>query len=318
MLKRVFNLLKNIPGKIQKLPPLILVPSLLVLFVMAGVGAFFGLKGYNYMQDNPNFCRSCHTMETAWNRWSTSEHRTINCHSCHETNIIEGTEQLIKFSLNRPEQVGKHAAVTDEACEKCHASNNPKWKQVGNTSGHIVHAEEQNISCVKCHAVSIHRFAPPQKICEVCHEGRAIAVTAMASQHCSTCHGFLKPAENNRLNGHGLLPDRETCLACHAAMKVTKVTWPEDAPMKVDCLQCHKPHKGDKPAVACLSCHTGEREKGLHQAKAHAGSSCQTCHKPHEWVVKSRDNCLLCHQNKVEHNAGVLCSKCHDFKGVKR
>lgn len=269
------------------------------------------------MEYNPNFCRSCHTMESAWNRWSTSEHRTVTCHSCHETNVMEGTEQLIKFTLNQPEKVGKHALVNDDNCRSCHASGNSQWEQIANTAGHQVHSGEQNIACTKCHAVSIHRFSPPRKICEVCHESKYIAVTAMASQHCSTCHGFLKPATNGKLS-NGLLPDRQSCLACHGAMKVTKITWPEDAPMKVDCLQCHKPHIGANPTVACLSCHTGEREKGLHQVKAHAGSSCQTCHQPHEWVVKSRDNCQLCHQNKVQHFPDTLCSSCHDFKGGKK
>ncbi len=346
MISRVINLLKNILGKIKRLPRVVLYPSLFILFMMAGAGVFFGFKGYNYMEYNPNFCRSCHTMEDAWNRWSTSEHRSITCHSCHETTVIEGTEQLIKFSLNQPERVGKHARVNDESCTKCHESGNTKWEQIADTAGHLVHAEEQNIACTKCHAVSVHRFAPPKKVCEVCHEDSAMAVTAMASQHCSSCHGFLKPATNGKANnGSGLsgkptngsvpddkvtngslpaqassalLPDRESCLSCHAALKVSKVTWPENAPMKVDCLQCHKPHEQAKPIVDCLSCHAGQREKGLHQAKAHSGSACQTCHQPHEWVIKTRSNCETCHQDKAEHFAGALCSSCHDFRGVKK
>ncbi|MDO8688445.1 MAG: hypothetical protein Q7R39_00280, partial [Dehalococcoidia bacterium] len=66
----------------------------------------------------------------------------------------------------------------------------------------------------------------------------------------------------------------------------------------------------------CISCHQGIRAQGLHAKASHSQSDCQSCHKPHEWKVQSRDNCLACHGNKATHNAPNLCTACHDFHKI--
>ncbi len=309
---RIARFFKNIFLWVWRLPRMVTIPAFVILIGLGGVGVYKGVSAFDYMENNPNFCKACHTMEDAWNKWYTSEHKSQTCHDCHKTTIIEGAEQLIKFSLNQPEKVSKHAIVTDEQCKNCHESGNPRWRQVANTAGHNIHAEEQNISCVKCHAVSVHRFAPSKQMCSVCHEEQKIAVAGMANNHCSSCHNFL--AKKGDLD-----PGRDTCLACHKAQKVQKVTWPEDAPMKQNCQTCHKPHEKAEPIMDCQSCHKDIKTVGLHNLKTHSGVTCQTCHQPHEWVVKKRENCLACHADKVQHNPGVTCNTCHNFnkKGGK-
>jgi hypothetical protein len=116
-----------------------------------------------------------------------------------------------------------------------------------------------------------------------------------------------------------LRPTRETCLSCHQKTQTQDgVVFPDNAPMKWDCRECHKPHRKDwAPGSTCLTCHTDARTtEGLHSATTHSQTDCQVCHKPHEWKVQTRDQCLSCHTDKVDHNAGGLCADCHDFGPV--
>ncbi|MDP2660917.1 MAG: hypothetical protein Q8R28_09335, partial [Dehalococcoidia bacterium] len=136
----------------------------------------------------------------------------------------------------------------------------------------------------------------------------------MGETHCLDCHQFLRPSTSlSIVKQVNLFPKRVACLACHMSQPQTKVTWPADAPMQFECGQCHKPHLSATPVVDCLSCHQGVRDLGLHAKTSHSQTTCQACHKPHEWKVQSRDNCLACHGDKVAHNAPTLCANCHDF-----
>jgi nitrate/TMAO reductase-like tetraheme cytochrome c subunit len=298
MLKALLMWLRNQPKKLT-------IPAGALVLVLVAYGGIRGAQAYDYMENDPTFCRACHTMEKAWDRWNTSEHRSVNCHSCHEISIIQGAEQLIKFSLGQPEKVSKHARVPDNVCADCHESGDPRWEQVANTAGHRVHAEEQNIACIKCHAVSIHRFAPPKAICMVCHEDKHIEVAGMGEMHCLTCHQYLA-------GGNDLEPGRKVCLDCHSAQAQKTVTWPADAPMQYPCYQCHQPHEQAKPMVDCRSCHWEGSEK-LHAKGAHSSTPCQTCHKPHEWVVSEREDCVSCHSDRADHMPGTFCGQCHKF-----
>lgn len=281
----------------------------LLILVVAATG---GQRFYTYTQDDPTFCRSCHTMEKAWTKWQTSEHSKITCHSCHESNPVESMEQIVKYVMNRPDDVRKHAGISDEACEKCHANSSSQWKQISNTAGHKVHVEEQRLACTKCHAITTHRFAPPAKVCLSCHGDQTVKMTKMAERYCLDCHNYL--AENSPLR-----PTRETCLSCHEKQAPAVIHWPEaSAPMEFQCSQCHKPHEQVAPEVNCRSCHTDIQQAGLHSRVTHSGVACTTCHQPHEWRVTKRETCLACHQTKNTHNAGQDCVNCHDFHKAKQ
>ncbi len=286
--------------------------GILAAFGLAGV-VFTGYTTYDYTMNSPAFCRSCHLMEAAWTRWSTSEHRNVDCHSCHKQSITESARQVIVFALRRPERVGRHAEVPSTRCAACHESGNPQWRQVAETAGHLVHAQQQQIECVVCHSQSIHRIRPSTAICATCHQAQAtgsrvIKIPQMAEFHCVDCHQFL------RLNSP-LRPTRETCLGCHQALPPkTTVGWPANAPhTSLPCGQCHKPHEQAKPIIACATCH-GATRPALHQVATHAATTCVTCHRPHGWKVTTRQTCLTCHTDKETHNAPTVCQACHAFR----
>ncbi|MBM3705731.1 MAG: hypothetical protein FJW66_04310 [Actinobacteria bacterium] len=290
---------------IRRHPKKITIPVTCVIVGAISLGGVQFGRFYNYTQTDPNFCQSCHLMQESWDRWDASSHKDISCHDCHQQSLFTSAKQVISFAFASNDKVEKHAVVLDEVCMSCHESGSSMWIQVAATSGHKVHAEEQNIACVKCHSVTMHRFEPPGQICIICHEDKPVQIEGMADNHCAVCHDFLAGEEH-------ISPEREGCLECHQAQTELAVDWPADAPMQYPCGDCHKPHEQVKQVVDCQSCHTVE---GVHLAEAHSASSCITCHKPHNWSVAQRETCLTCHPGKAEHNAGNSCSSCHNFPG---
>lgn len=307
MMGFVLSLIRGIAAILWSLPRAVALAIVLVAVLFIAFGAYGSYRVYSYTQDDPTFCRSCHTMEKAWNKWANSEHSKVNCHSCHEASPIASFEQVIKYSLDRPNEVSKHAVVPDEACKNCHENGNGRWAMVADTAGHQVHADQQNVSCLKCHSVTLHQFAPPEKICLACHGDQEVKISSMAQRYCLDCHNFLR--ENSPLR-----PQRQDCLKCHESQAQAEMHWPTNAPMQFQCGQCHQPHQTTKPAEACASCHQNQQQKGNHAVQTHASAACITCHKPHEWRITRRETCTTCHANKIEHNAGLECASCHNFR----
>ncbi len=297
---------RRIAGKISRLSrtkKTVLASAALIVLFSGSYGSF---RLYSYTQGDPNFCRLCHTMDTAWGKWSTSSHSMVNCHSCHEINPVSGAELVVDYLINKPNRVADHASVSDAACKACHYSGDPEWVQVANTAGHQVHVDKTNIACQVCHGMNLHQFEPSTHICDACHPGEvagerdAIKVPQMQELHCEECHPFL--AENSLLR-----PTRETCLSCHQKMPVQvtfphqsaprTVVFPDNGPMKWDCMQCHKLHQAKEPVVDCNSCHGQVKTKGLHAVSAHSQAECLSCHWPHRWRVTDVKACVGCHSD---------------------
>lgn len=301
--------IRKLGSWIANLPVLAKVVMGIVLAAVIFGGSYGSYRMYDYTQNDPSFCVQCHTMDVAWTKWQNSEHSKVGCHSCHTVTPVGGAQLVMTYLMDKPDSNTNHASIPDKACEKCHYSGDPQWVQVAQTAGHKTHAEGQNIACQTCHGMRLHEFRPTTEICVACHadhvagQEKAIKVEQMRDMHCVECHSFLR--EDSPLR-----PTRETCLSCHRKY-VGKVTFPEKAPMSWDCRECHKPHDNANPVVDCLSCHTTAKSEGAHAAKTHSEQRCKVCHKPHEWTVSSREPCLSCHTDKVDHNAGTNCADCH-------
>jgi nitrate/TMAO reductase-like tetraheme cytochrome c subunit len=277
---------------------------LLVFLVLIGGLAFGSYRLYEYTENNPNFCRSCHLMEKAWDLWNTSEHTQVTCHGCHSQSITENARLFVKFVTQRPQEVETHAVVPSEVCERCHVSFEDRWIQIGTTKGHWIHHEEQGIACVECHSISIHRFTPPAEICRKCHPNQTIRIAEMGRFHCTTCHHYLG-------EGGELRPERKDCLSCHERMGKAVGSFPSGlAPMKFECRNCHKPHESPRP-ISCNRCHDVS-ESGYHRLLAH--SVCTTCHTRHTWILMERAVCEKCHIDRKEHRPGRFCGECHAFE----
>jgi Cytochrome c7 and related cytochrome c/NapC/NirT cytochrome c family, N-terminal region len=287
---------------------LLLVSGVLgVLAVAAIVGAW---KANRYIEHDPKFCTSCHTMNSAYSLWDKSGHRNVECHTCHAPNLVSNLHQLWVYATRRPDEVIKHAEVDRSICEKCHTGGGQasKWNQVLETPGHRVHVGKQRIECVQCHATSVHRFVPPKETCSTCHKKVTLAAAGtMAEMHCQECHPFMAQDAKRPLK-----PDRSACLDCHEIRQIKGETFPAKAPMKWDCGKCHKPHERMYIADAdCKKCHDTANE-GIHRVKGH--TACLDCHKPHGWTTVAT-TCTGCH-TKISPDthwakSGQKCKDCH-------
>lgn len=288
-----------------------------LLSAAAAVALVAGLYGayriYDYTENDPRFCKSCHLMNEAWNRWAVSEHNKLTCHQCHHATKMEGLRQLWLTVTQRPKEVGPHSKVPAKVCEGCHRTGDRRWIQILNTAGHRVHVVQNKLHCLDCHAKSLHRFRPASRICSSCHEKQTVAIAGMAKQHCTNCHNFLA-------SGGSLVPDRGACLWCHATSKTARVTTEPKSPMQFACRNCHNPHRpGQNARRQCGTCHRKEAVAALRLGPKHR--DCGTCHRPHSWKVKGARLCQECHgrtpagsrAHTLRGHAGtsVDCLSCH-------
>jgi hypothetical protein len=255
-----------------------LVIVLLIAAALLIVGLAYGsYRLYVYVEYDPAFCGSCHIMETAWKTWQAGPHHQLTCHMCHQQNIVDRARIVWHWATQDTQHVPPHTQLDRRVCEGCHLSQDPHWPQIAATAGHKIHVMRAGLQCLSCHLPSLHAVEPRVEACQTCHTAARTNIGGMVGFHCTTCHNFLAKAAAE------ILPERETCLACHATMQVKGETFPEGAPMAFACVDCHKPHT--KPFLQfqdCLSCHTAVLEDQAHFERR-AFTSCVQCHQPHSW-----------------------------------
>ena len=190
---------------------------------------------------------------------------------------------------------------------------------------------------LSCSTLNQTIMAPPSipgatfvgsKACADCHEtitrdfrtadhGRLMARGKNAENAgCESCHG---PGSKHVASGgaaHTIInprKDPETCFQCHLEVRA-KFNLPHHHPVlegKVNCADCHNPHKGSviKGGGAtnvlgknetCFKCHTAQRGPFVFQHEA-VRQGCVTCHDPHGSVNQR----MLTERNQT------LCLKCH-------
>ncbi len=287
--------------------------------VIAVAGSITAWRGWDYIQNDPTFCTSCHLMDDAFGRWSESGHKKVNCHTCHPGDLMSNLHQMWVTITESPDAVVKHAEVPASICGSCHLSTDPRWKQIGQSAGHAVHWGEHRIECVTCHAPQVHQFVPTDQMCEKCHSNQVVGLSPMQKQHCTTCHDYMGDS------ARGLIPTSEDCGRCHADAG--------DSPIKLhtgwhegfDCSTCHPVHDAvgvlaadgpsrDGAALPCTECHADQVEAMAHATGPH--ERCATCHEPHaDPAVEPR--CRACHEEESDkvgvrdHHACVDCHRPH-------
>ncbi len=305
---------------------IIIAVLLLVLLVGAGYGSF---RFYDFTQNNPKFCVSCHLMKSAFDAWDKSEHKNINCHECHHLSVPEMNALLINFVLKRPTVVPpRHGKIIVpwKFCIKCHWEKDPRYPNapmINKSTLHARHVFMEQTECSKCHGYIVHKFTPDPTFCVKCHQGKVVHGIGMTGLACLNCH-------TDRTTN--LIPGREKCLFCHGGPDVRKklladgtidvkhyqpsqetinraikIDVPVDAPMQFYCYTCHKPHSQARPDWGvCLTCHNNITEVGKHNLHIKVvGMKCKECHKPHAWKV-------------TKDSAKKDCTKCHEYREPKK
>jgi len=141
--------------------------TLLLVSMAIGVGAAIGLgsytfiyaRGASYLTNDPRACANCHVMQSHYDGWIKSSHRSVaTCNDCHTppgfvpkylTKASNGFWHSFAFTTGRfPDPLRikpRNHAVTEQACRKCHADT------VIAMDGLQAHGQTP-LSCVRCHA----------------------------------------------------------------------------------------------------------------------------------------------------------------------
>ena len=298
--------------------------AILLLVSIAGAG-LTALSTYNFTQNNPNFCNSCHIMNESFEAWENSEHAGINCHECHHLTPKELNQLLVSAFIRRTEKVpvryGK-VIVPWKFCVSCHWEENehyPAATKINNSRLHAKHYFMEKIECSKCHGYKTHEFQPEERYCLKCHKQKQVHGKGMGGLACLNCHTDrtpdMRPGPNKCLFCHGDETVREMLIiedtidvkyfepSEELIQSATKINRPRNAPMRFFCYYCHKPHQQIRPDFGtCISCHPKVENVGVHQMHIEdAELLCIDCHKPHSWRVTkklSKTLCVQCHEYK--------------------
>jgi nitrate reductase cytochrome c-type subunit len=277
-----------------------IIVAVFFLSFMAG-GGIVSYKFYDYTQNNPNFCVSCHLMQEAFQTWEESEHAGINCHDCHHLSVEEMNQLLVSFIFHRPTEVpDRHGKITHSQI-------------------HAKHVFMEKLECTKCHGYLVHEFTPEERFCIKCHQGKTVHGTGMDQLACLNCHTDrttdLRPGPKKCLFCHGEERIRQELIADGTLdvthympdktliEKATKIDKTDTTPMQFYCYTCHKPHKAARPDWSnCTDCHKNIKNVGKHKLHIEMmGMQCKRCHKPHGWTVtpeQVKKECIGCHGYK--------------------
>lgn len=309
---------------------------------MAVIGAVPGYFTYDYVENDPRFCTTCHLMGDAWGRWETSEHRKITCHACHISDTMGNLKRLYFSVIDPREAVTEHAEVDRSVCLTCHQAGGERWQRVLTTAGHVVHVTKNDMQCMDCHSESVHRFAPPADICAKCHEKLELHERKMDQLECLDCHNYLSDDPSATLK-----PNQHDCHRCHGEgpredladspfLRDQLAATARPVPTSVvhgdqDCARCHNPHKSEldemRPGRICGDCHKEQPKElaasrdrraervGPERGDAFAkGHECRGCHYPHEVKGAARDACVECHEpfkSELATRHDNKCDTCH-------
>ncbi|MBI2346890.1 MAG: hypothetical protein HYV03_08480 [Deltaproteobacteria bacterium] len=231
-MKRLFQRLRR---------PKFWIPGLIVAGVIAALCAA-GVVTYHYIEHEPKFCVSCHTMAEPFQQWQVGTHAMVNCHECHRHSKIESLKQLWMYVTLRPDKVIHHPELDHTVCVRCHATDSQRWHDIRETAGHKVHVDRAGIECLDCHDQGIHNIARPEGVCVTCHTDKAAMGNKMAFVHCLQCHNFLATEKGVE----GIFPTRANCLECHEKIR-TESGMPHWERTPSECTTCHRPH--EEPSI---------------------------------------------------------------------
>jgi cytochrome c nitrite reductase small subunit len=127
--------------------------------LLFGLGLFtFGYaRGSSYLTNDAAACANCHVMQEQYSGWIKASHRSVAaCNDCHTppglipkyyTKVLNGFFHSLAFTTGEfPDHIQAHdrnAAVTEQACRKCHAEMVHAIEDVRGGNG--------SVKCVSCH-----------------------------------------------------------------------------------------------------------------------------------------------------------------------
>ena len=202
------------------------------------------------------------------------------------TPALSATQQPVRTPTLRHSQ---HRGV---ACTACHSTTGDK---------HGALLVRTKTDCLTCHHGPEPKAGAGPIACTQCHAASELAAVAPVMPVTVRMTVMTTPKTRSLPFKH-VRHATVTCVTCHAT--------PVTRAVSNDCASCHTDHHA--ATRACISCHAGAQS--VHKrAAVHQGCAGSGCHQDAAVLNLSatRNVCLTCHNDKVNHKAGGECAKCH-------
>lgn len=295
-------------------------------------------------------CLSCHAMRQMLTDLPANDPHGGSCGACHNPHeqsqpsdavascatagCHESTAEITPYhrGIDEPSLTncllchGAHDfSVAGEECASCHIDITTAAAQPIRVAGMessargFRHEAHDDVACTTCHVTSETHGEPvvtSAADCRACHH------SADRAEPCTACHATatLLPARVNRVialdigvRANRNLPfnhgqhSNVTCGNCHQEGA-------ERSAATLDCASCHAQHH--EPTVTCMACHAQPRASA-HTLDAHNTCAGSGCHESQRYdpLPRTREFCLVCHQDLVDHRPGQDCAACHALTG---
>ncbi len=158
---------------------------------------------------------------------------------------------------------------------------------------------------------SCHHTEPVAATCQGCHTaGEVRRLTATVRRTMDIRVGTLNRPNRQLPFAHGVHGQLD-CAQCHTEGLALSAS-------AVSCSGCHQQHH--QPNTNCMACHD-RPATGAHDLQVHIGCAGSGCHEPVPAPVRNvprtRDFCLVCHQDLTDHRPGRSCENCHTLPGPR-
>ena len=183
------------------------------------------------------------------------------------------------------------------------------------------HSQHRGVECISCHTMeethgglavtsqndcrSCHHTEPVADNCMTCHAaGDVRRTTANVQRRLDIRIGSLNRPTRRLPFSHQVHEDLD-CARCHTDGLALSAA-------AVACDDCHREHH--RAEVQCMACHAVPAS-GAHDLQVHLGCAGSGCHEAVPTSVaqvpRTRDFCLVCHQDLTDHRPGRNCENCH-------
>jgi len=213
------------------------------------------------------------------------------CGTCHEAGgeVASWATPPAPLEL-APGLVFDHDDHPGVACEACHGSG----------AAHTTLKLRTIEDCRGC-----HHTPPESDDCTGCHVVDEVrTITARVTRTMDIQVGSLDGPRRTLVFDHAK-HWRTNCSVCHSGRDMRTAD-------KADCSGCHLNHHD--PTADCSACHEAPAF-GAHTRTAHLGCGGTGCHDPLPAAIRgaprTRQLCLACHRDMVQHEPGRVCVDCH-------
>lgn len=128
------------------------------IFIGLGAFTFYYAKGYSYLTNDPRACANCHVMQSHFDAWVKSSHRSVAaCNDCHTPKNLFGKYYVKSRNgfwhsyyftvggFHEPILIKPgNRRVTEQRCRDCHADITQAIDPF--------HGAGKTLDCLRCHA----------------------------------------------------------------------------------------------------------------------------------------------------------------------